>query len=52
MKLDFFRILKIFKFILRISACYALFNEQFGFAAIWFASAEFLGLFQKKSLTL
>lgn len=33
--------------ILRLSACYALFNEEFGFSAIWFASAEILKLFNR-----
>ena len=33
---------KILKTLFVFSACYALFNEAFGFAAIWFAVAEII----------
>ena len=36
--------ISVFKSVLRFGACYFLFNEQFGNAAIVLASAEVLGI--------
>lgn len=36
--------ISLFKSVLRIGACYFLFNEQFGNAAITFGLAEILGI--------
>ncbi len=36
--------ISLFKSVLRIGACYFLFNEQFGNAAIVFGLAEVLGI--------
>ena len=40
-------ITSIMKSGLRFGACFALFNEEFGFAAIWFAIAEILGIVEE-----
>ena len=39
--------ISLFKSVLRIGACYFLFNEQFGNAAITFALAEVLGIVEE-----
>jgi hypothetical protein len=36
--------ISLFKSVIRFGGCYFLFNEQFGNAAILFASAELLGV--------
>ena len=36
--------ISLFKCVIRIGGCYFLFNEQFGNAAISFASAEIFGI--------
>jgi phosphatidylglycerophosphate synthase len=33
--------------LLRLTACFALFNEEFGFAAIWFALSEIINVIDK-----
>lgn len=35
--------------LLRFTACYALFNEEFGFAAIWFSISEIVNILDKLS---
>lgn len=39
--------ISIFKSILRLGACYFLFNEQFGNSAIVFGLAELLGIIEE-----
>jgi hypothetical protein len=39
--------ISLFKSVLRLGACYFLFNEQFGNSAITFALAEVLGIFEE-----
>ena len=39
--------ISLFKSILRIGACYFLFNEQFGNSAIVFGLAELLGIIEE-----
>jgi hypothetical protein len=33
--------------LLRLTACFALFNEELGFAAIWFALSEIINVIYK-----
>lgn len=39
--------ISLFKSILRLGACYFLFNEQFGNSAIVFGLAELLGIIEE-----
>ena len=39
--------ISLFKSVLRLEACYFLFNEQFGNAAIIFGLAELLGIVEE-----
>ena len=39
--------ISLFKSVLRLGACYFLFNEQFGNAAIRFGLAELLGIVEE-----
>jgi|LakMenE01Jun11ns_1017448.scaffolds.fasta_scaffold6102410_1 hypothetical protein len=39
--------ISLFKSVLRLGACYFLFNEQFGNAAITFGLAEILGIIEE-----
>lgn len=39
--------ISLFKSVLRIGACYFLFNEQFGNTAILFGLAEVLGIIEE-----
>ena len=39
--------ISLFKSVLRLGACYFLFNEQFGNAAITFGMAELLGIVEE-----
>ena len=39
--------ISLFKSVLRLVACYFLFNEQFGNSAITFALAEVLGIVEE-----
>jgi hypothetical protein len=39
--------ISLFKSVLRLGACYFLFNEQFGNSAITFALAEILGIIEE-----
>ncbi len=39
--------ISLFKSVLRLGACYFLFNEQFGNAAIIFGLAELLGIVEE-----
>jgi len=33
--------------LLRLTACFALFNEEFGFASIWFTLSEIINVIYK-----
>ncbi len=39
--------ISLFKSVLRLGACYFLFNEQFGNSAITFGLAEILGIIEE-----
>ncbi len=39
--------ISLFKSVLRLGACYFLFNEQFGNSAITFVLAEILGIIEE-----